>query len=198
MSHWSDESVFYHLYPLGLCGAPEANDLSSPPVPRLDALGPWLAHASTLGANALYIGPVFESLSHGYDTVDYFTVDRRLGTNQTLADTCARARDLGFRLVLDAVFNHVGRGFHAFRDLQEHGRASRYADWFAGIDFARKSPFGDPFAYEGWNGHYNLVKLQVRNPSVRAYLFSAVSRWMEELRIDGLRLDAAIAWTSIS
>jgi cyclomaltodextrinase / maltogenic alpha-amylase / neopullulanase len=191
MAHWSTDSVFYHIYPLGLCGAPDRNDFSSSPQPRMESLLPWLEHARSLGANALYLGPLFESTSHGYDTADYFTVDRRLGTNETLALLCRRAHELGFHVILDAVFNHVGRDFWAFRDLREKGQDSAYAGWFRGIDFGKKSPAGDPFSYEGWNGHYSLVKLDLRNPAVREHLFSAVSRWMEEFGIDGLRLDAA-------
>ncbi len=191
MSHWANESVFYHIYPLGLCGAPASNDLSAPPVNRLDALLPWLDHARSLGVSALYIGPVFESLSHGYDTIAYTVIDRRLGTNDAFAAVCARAHGLGLKVVLDAVFNHVGRAFPGFRDLQEKGRASRYADWFAGVDFQHANKRGDAFTYEGWHGHDDLVKLDVRNPAVRDHLFSAAARWMDEFGIDGLRLDAA-------
>jgi cyclomaltodextrinase / maltogenic alpha-amylase / neopullulanase len=191
MAHWATDSVFYHIYPLGLCGAPEWNDFGAAPEARLESLLPWLEHARSLGANALYLGPLFESTSHGYDTTDYFMVDRRLGTNATLTRLCRRAHELGFRVILDAVFNHVGRDFWAFRDLREKGRDSPYAGWFHGIDFGKRSPAGDAFAYEGWNGHYSLVKLAVTNPAVRDHLFSAVSRWMEEFGIDGLRLDAA-------
>ncbi len=79
MEHWSREAIFYHIYPLGLCGAPQHNDFNSPAVPRLSGLHAWLDHIQSLGANALYLGPLFESSRHGYDTADYFWVDRRLG-----------------------------------------------------------------------------------------------------------------------
>jgi len=188
---WSRDAFFYHIYPLGLCGAPEKNDFTSPAQPRLEKLYGWLTHARSLGANALYLGPLFESSTHGYDTVDYLTVDRRLGTNADLARLCAFARDAGLRVILDAVFNHVGRDFWAFRDLRARGKASEYAAWFSGLDFQKHSPLGDPFSYEGWNGHYSLVKLDVRRPEVKAHLFTALTRWVEEFGIDGLRLDAA-------
>jgi glycosidase len=190
-AHWAQASIFYHIYPLGLCAAPRRNDFASPPRPRIEALYSWLEHARTLGANALYLGPVFESSTHGYDTADYFRVDRRLGRNEDLARFCRAARDAGVRVVLDAVFNHVGRAFWAFKDLVEKGKDSAYKGWFAGVDFSRHSPSGDSFAYEGWNGHFSLVKLDVGNPDVKEHLFSAVSRWVEEFGIDGLRLDAA-------
>ena len=190
-SHWAWGSVFYHLYPLGLCNAPERNDFTASPQPRLEVLFEWLEHAQRLGANALYLGPVFESSTHGYDTADYLVVDRRLGRNEDLARFCKAARAAGVRVIFDAVFNHVGRDFWAFKDLLLRGKDSDYADWFRGIDFDGRSPFGDPFAYRGWNGHFNLVQLDVTNPAVKEYLFAAVSRWVEEFGIDGVRLDAA-------
>lgn len=190
-AHWAQGSVFYHIYPLGLCAAPERNDFTSPPQPRIEALSVWREHARRLGANALNLGPLFESSTHGYDTADYFRVDRRLGRNEDLARFCRSARDDGFRIIFDAVFNHVGRDFWAFKDLLQKGKDSEYAGWFAGLDFSRRSPYGDPFAYEGWNGHFSLVKLDVRNPEVKKHLFAAVTRWVEEYRIEGLRLDAA-------
>lgn len=191
MEHWSTSSIFYHIYPLGLCGAPHNNDFSSPPVPRLDKLAAWLDHIQSLGANAIYLGPVFESSSHGYDTVDYYWVDRRLGTNADLARFSADLHRRGMRLVLDGVFNHVGRDFWAFYDLRIRRENSPYRDWFANLRFDRRSPYNDPFSYEGWSGHYNLVKLNLGSPQVKDHLFGAVETWMREFNIDGLRLDAA-------
>ncbi len=192
MSHpWADDAIFYHIYPLGLCGAPRRNDFSAPPIARLEKLYAWLDHIQDLGANALYLGPLFESTAHGYDTADYSQVDRRLGDRVALAAFAREVHRRGMRLVLDGVFNHVGRDFWAFRDLRARRWESPYAGWFQGIDFARSSPAGDPFAYEGWNGHYDLVKLNLAHPEVRAHLFEAVRGWIEEFEIDGLRLDAA-------
>ncbi|MBN2556598.1 MAG: cyclomaltodextrinase [Anaerolineales bacterium] len=188
---WISSAVFYHIYPLGLCGAPPSNDFTSPPVARLEALHPWLDHLETLGVTAVYLGPVFEASSHGYDTADYFHVDRRLGTDETLAMLSDALHARGIRLVLDAVFNHVGRDFWAFRDLQQQGESSPYADWFQNLRFGEQSPYGDPFSYEGWGGHYSLVKLNLDHGAVRSHLFDAVSTWIERFQIDGLRLDAA-------
>jgi len=191
LAHWAPDSFFYHIYPLGLCGAPARNDFVSPPEPRLDRLHGWIGHMSELGANALYLGPVFESSAHGYDTADYWHVDRRLGTDESLRSLVAACHEAGIRVVLDGVFNHVGRDFWAFRDVQANGPASTYRDWFAGIRFDRRSPHGDPFTYEGWQGHFDLVKLNVGNPAVREHLFGAVESWIRNFGIDGLRLDAA-------
>ncbi|MBN1304785.1 MAG: alpha-glucosidase C-terminal domain-containing protein [Anaerolineales bacterium] len=191
MQLWSQDSIFYHIYPLGLCGALHRNDFTSAPQPRLQQLFDWLPHLEVLGINALYLGPVFESTFHGYDTADYYRVDRRLGDNTLLAEFSAACHTRGIRLVLDGVFNHVGREFWAFQDIQQHGENSDYGDWFRGLTFDGRSPFDDPFTYEGWNGHYDLVKLNLHQPEVRAHLFDAISMWVREFGIDGLRLDAA-------
>ena len=126
MNHWAHDAVFYHIYPLGLCGAPRRNDLNGPPVNRLETMLPWLDHARKLGATAVLLGPVTESGSHGYDIVDYFRVDRRLGDGSTLVRIAEEAHARGLKLVLDGVFHHVGRDFWAFRDVREKGRESRY------------------------------------------------------------------------
>jgi glycosidase len=188
---WAFDSIFYHVYPLGLCGAPATNDFAAEPVERLDRLTEWLGHIRGLGCNALYLGPLFESTAHGYDTADYWHLDRRLGTDETLRRFVAAAHDAGLRVVLDGVFNHVGRDFWAFRDVQANGERSAYRDWFAGLRFDGHSPYGDPFAYEGWHGHFDLVKLSLGNPDVREHLFGAVESWIRDFGIDGLRLDAA-------
>ncbi|MFN8531126.1 MAG: alpha-amylase family glycosyl hydrolase [Anaerolineae bacterium] len=188
---WAMDAIFYHIYPLGLCDAPPHNDLQSAMVPRLNRLHEWLDHIQELGANALYLGPVFEATAHGYDTVDYFQVDRRLGSNETLKTLIQNMKQRGFRVIFDGVFNHVGRDFWAFRDVMAYGQASQYCDWFSGLDFNRMSPYGDPFAYDGWAGHYDLVKLNLANAAVQTHLFEAVGFWIDYFEIDGLRLDAA-------
>ncbi|HEX2915170.1 MAG TPA: alpha-amylase family glycosyl hydrolase [Chloroflexia bacterium] len=191
MPNWAEDAVFYHIYPLGLCDAPPRNDFNAPVTPRLEQLHGWLDHLKNLGVNALYLGPLFESSTHGYDTADYYRVDRRLGSNQTLSELSEALHQKGIRLVLDAVFNHVGRDFWAFRDVQEKGPHSPYCDWFYRLDFSQRSPRGDAFSYEAWEGHYDLVKLNVLNPQVREHLFGAVAQWITDYKIDGLRLDAA-------
>jgi len=188
---WAADAVFYHIYPLGFCGAPRRNDFKSAPLDRLEKVGRWLPHVRALGANALYLGPLFESSAHGYDTADYYHVDRRLGANADLARLSAEIHAGGMRLILDGVFNHVGRDFWAFRDLQQNGPASPYAGWFEGVRFDTQSPYGDAFTYQPWEGHYDLVQLNLRNPQVREHIFDAVRTWVNEFAIDGLRLDVA-------
>jgi len=189
--HWAYDSVFYHIYPLGFCGAPPKNNFCSPVNPRLEQLYSWLEHLQGLGVNALYLGPVFESTAHGYDTADYYHVDRRLGSNEMLSRLSSVLHQKEVRLILDGVFHHVGRDFWAFRDVLEHLEKSAYCGWFYRLDFHKRSPYNDPFAYEGWNGHYSLVKLNLHNPAVKDHLFQAVDMWIREFDIDGLRLDAA-------
>lgn len=191
MVHWAYDAIFYHVYPLGFCGAPPHNDFCSPVVPRLTQLYGWIDHLRELGVNALYLGPVFESSAHGYDTADYYHVDRRLGENQTLVEVVEALHRNGIRVILDGVFNHVGRDFWAFRDVLERREQSAYRDWFHGLTFGCSSPYGDPFCYEGWSGHYDLVKLNLHHPAVRSHLFDAISFWIREFNLDGLRLDAA-------
>ena len=80
---WYNEAIFYHIYPLGLTGAPKQNEYAEP-VHRLNTLLPWIDHIKEIGCTALYIGPLFESVGHGYETTDYKKLDSRLGTNEDL------------------------------------------------------------------------------------------------------------------
>ncbi len=112
---WAYESVFYQIYPLGLCGAPAQNDGKI--VPRILKIIDWIGHIKDCGCNAVWFCPVFESDAHGYDTRDYTKLDCRLGTNRDFAEVCSKLHGAGIRVVLDGVFNHVGRGFWAFRDV---------------------------------------------------------------------------------
>ncbi len=185
------DRIFYHIYPLGMCGAPERNDFTSPAGSGLRSLADHIPRLLDMGINALYLGPLFESTAHGYDTLDYCHVDRRLGNNDDLKNLVRAFHDKGIIVVLDGVLNHTGRHFFAFRDLQEKGPESPYRDWFVNVDFSRQSPSGDRFRYEGWNGCCDLVKLNTGNPAVREHLFGAIRFWIEEFGIDGLRLDAA-------
>lgn len=188
---WWHRASFYHIYPLGYCGAPLLNDGVSAPTPRLHTLTAGLEQMASLGCSALYLGPVFESHSHGYDTIDYFIVDRRLGTNADLIQLVQAAHNRGIRVVLDGVFNHVGRGFWAFIDLRNQGRDSQYLSWFKGINFENDNRFGDGFSYRGWEGVDDLVSLNHACPAVREHLFAAVEQMIRTYDIDGLRLDVA-------
>lgn len=185
---WAYESVFYQIYPLGFCGAPFEND--GVPEHRILKVNDWIPHIEKLGANAIYFSPVFESDTHGYNTRDYAKIDTRLGTNEDFRSVCENLHKAGIKVVLDGVFNHVGRGFWAFQDVLEKRCDSPYKDWFH-ISFDGNSNYNDGLWYEGWEGNYDLVKLNLRNEDVIQHIFSCIKGWVKEFDIDGLRLDVA-------
>ena len=187
--HWIHDTVIYNIYPLGFCGAPKQNDFQL--TYRLDKLYDFIPHFKKMGVNAIVFNPVFESSKHGYDTIDYKKIDSRLGDNESFKRICETLHQNGIRVLLDGVFNHVGRDFFAFKDIQECGMGSIYTSWFHNIRFDSRSPYGDHFSYEGWAGYYDLVKLNLQNEHVIDYLLDAVRYWIDEFDIDGLRLDAA-------
>lgn len=185
---WANESVFYQIYPLGFCGAPFEND--GVQEHRITKVTEWIGHMSKLGINAIYFSPVFESDTHGYNTRDFRKIDCRLGTNEDFAEVCKQLHEAGIRVVLDGVFNHVGRGFWAFQDVLKNRESSPYKDWFY-INFGGNSNYNDGLWYEGWEGHFDLVKLNLNNPQVVDHILECVSGWVNEFDIDGLRLDVA-------
>ncbi len=185
---WAYESVFYQIYPLGFCGAPFEND--GVLTPRIRKVIDWIPHIKNLGANAIYFSPVFESDTHGYNTRDFRKIDVRLGTNEDFADVCQALHKEGIKVVLDGVFNHVGRGFWAFQDVLEKRWDSPYKDWFH-ISFDGNSNYNDGLWYEGWEGNYDLVKLNLCHPDVKQHIFDSIRSWVEKFDIDGLRLDVA-------
>ncbi|MCI7596092.1 MAG: alpha-amylase family glycosyl hydrolase [Lachnospiraceae bacterium] len=185
---WAYESVFYQIYPLGFCGAPFENDgvLKH----RILKVREWIPHIRKLGCNAIYFSPLFESDTHGYNTRDYRKLDCRLGTNEDFKGIVDKLHQEGLRVVLDGVFNHVGRGFFGFQDVLKNRETSTYKEWFH-IDFHGNSPYQDGLYYEGWEGNYDLVKLNLRHEPVVRYLFESIELWIREFGIDGLRLDVA-------
>lgn len=176
---WAEESCFYHIYPLGMCGDK-----------GFDKVYEAIEQMKYLGTDAVYLGPVFESLCHGYDTKDYFHIDKRLGTNQSFQKLCCAFHKNNIRIVLDGVFNHVGREFWAFRDVREKREDSLYKDWF-NIKWSGNNRFNDGFCYDAWEGCEDLVKLNLKNNDVKKHLFAAITSWIQDYDIDGLRLDVA-------
>ena len=185
---WAYNSIFYQIYPIGFCWAPVHNDGVC--VPRIRKLMDWSEYLQTLGVDSILLNPIFESDNHGYDTRDFKKIDCRLGTNEDFKEVCEDLHKHNVKIVLDGVFNHVGRGFWAFKDVQEKKWDSPYKDWFH-ISFDGNSCYDDGFWYEGWEGHFELVKLNLQNPAVVDYLMECVKYWIDEFDIDGLRLDVA-------
>ena len=187
---WYNEAIFYHIYPLGLTGAPKTNDYSAP-VSRLNTLLPWIDHIKEIGCTALYIGPLFESVGHGYETTDYKKLDSRLGTNEDLKNFVAACHEKGIKVIFDGVFNHTGRDFFAFKDIQQNREHSRYLNWYCNVNFGGNNEYNDGFSYENWGGYNLLVKLNQRNPEVQNYICDVIRFWVSEFDVDGIRLDAA-------
>lgn len=187
--NWFENAVFYHIYPIGYFGCPRQNDFTSEPTHKILRVIDDIPHIKKLGCNAVYFGPVFESSAHGYDTADYTKIDRRLGTNEDFKKVCDALHENSIRVVLDGVFNHVGRDFWAFRDVRENKLGSAKKDWFHVRE--GNDGYNDGFWYEGWEGHYELVKLNLYNPEVKQYLKDCITGWKKEFGIDGLRLDVA-------
>ena len=185
---WAYESVFYQIYPLGFCGAPFEND--GVQTHKIKKVEEWIPHMKKLGINAIYFSPVFESDTHGYNTRDYKKIDVRIGTNEDFKEVCQRLHENGIRVVLDGVFNHVGRGFYQFQDVLKNREASPYLNWFR-INLGGNSNYNDGLWYEGWEGNYDLVKLNLQNGEVVHHILDAVQYWIDEFDIDGLRLDVA-------
>ncbi|MCX4999124.1 alpha-amylase family protein [Streptomyces longwoodensis] len=180
---WSDHAIWWHVYPLGFLGAERAAlPPGEPPRHRLPVLADWLDHLLALGCNGLALGPVFAAETHGYDTTDHFRVDPRLGTEEDLTELVERAAERGVRVLLDGVFNHVGRSFGPFQDVVRRGAASPYADWFV--------PEGDDF--RTFEGHRHLVALNHENPEVADHVAAVMEHWLDR-GVAGWRLDAAYA-----
>lgn len=186
---WYDSAVFYHIYPLGLCGCEKEN--TGKQEHHFDKLKEWAKHAQEMNFTAIYIGPLFESVGHGYETTDYKKVDCRIGTNEEFKEYVAYCHELGLKVIVDGVFNHVGRRFFAFEDVKAKREQSPYCGWFCNLNFGGNNEYNDGFCYDNWGGYNLLVKLNQRNPEVQNYLFDVIRFWVSEFDIDGIRLDAA-------
>lgn len=196
---WADHAIFWHVYPLGFTGAPvreegapvrdegapvrdDAPGASGTPYPRLGRLGDWLDHLVGLGLNGLLLGPVFSSVTHGYDTLDHERVDPRLGTEEDLVALAADCRGRGVRLVLDGVFNHLSADHPVVRRAVAAGPGTPDGSWIRWVD-----------GYPRWfEGHPDLVELDLAEPTVAAWVADVMVHWLDR-GADGWRLDAAYA-----
>jgi len=200
---WVKDAVFYQIFPERFAnGDPsispkQVEEWGGEPTPSnffggdLQGVLDHLDHLSELGINAIYFTPLFEATTnHKYDTQDYMKVDPHFGTNEKLKELVDACHARGIRVLLDAVFNHSGRTFPPFVDAQKNGRQSKYADWFHVREWPLQVidgiPTYDTFAFEPL-----MPKLNTENPEVKQYLFEVARYWIEEIGIDGWRLDVA-------
>lgn len=185
---WYDSAVFYQIQPLSLCGCEQEN--TDTKGSHFKELEEWAGHAKKIGCNAIYIGPVFKTDTHGNGITDYYKIDSRLGTNEDFKNWVAKCHSMGMRVVVDTVFNYVGRGFFAFENLKKNRKKSPYRDWFSNVNFSGDNTYGDGFSYESWGGYQRLVKLNLLSPWVHDYHFDTVHYWISEFDIDGIRIGA--------
>ncbi|MET4100315.1 cyclomaltodextrinase [Agrococcus sp. UYP10] len=181
--HWSLSAMWWHVYPLGFTGAQirDRDDPEGEPiVHRLPRLEAWLDHVVELGLNGIALGPVFASTTHGYDTTDHFRIDPRLGDDADFDSLVAAAHERGIRVLLDGVFNHVGREHPAFR--------AALAD--PGSDEAALFQLGAGGDAEVFEGHEALVALDHAGDAAAELVTRAMVHWLDR-GIDGWRLDAA-------
>ena len=190
MAKWYEEAIFYHIYPLGLLGAPKTHTEDGV-THRLRELDDWVRHMKECGFTATYIGPLFESTSHGYDTRDYKQVDSRLGDNEDFKHFVKLCHENGIRVVVDGVFNHTGREFFAFRDIQKNRENSPYRYWYQDVSFEDNTHYNDGFYYKAWHNCFELANLNLWDRGVKDYLLDVVRFWIDEFDIDGIRLDCA-------
>jgi len=187
---WAKRAIIYHIYPLGFFGAPKYSKDEDHETNRLAGIRDYYEYFKELGINVIQFGPVFESVSHGYDTIDFMKIDHRLGTNDLFKEIVNELHNLGIKVLLDGVFNHVSREFDSFKDIQIYKEKSWRKHWHY-IDFSRNNPYNDGFDYKNWEGHYELVKLNLNERDVREYIYNVARYWLKDIGIDGWRLDVA-------
>jgi cyclomaltodextrinase len=196
---WVEHAIWWHIYPLGFVGAPldatparagadGTSDAAPAVVHRLDRIIGWLDYALELGVSGIALGPIFQSETHGYDTTDYFTIDPRLGDKADFARLVTEAHSRGLRILLDGVFNHVGRSFPPFQRALS-GDDSPEASWFTRVEGGSSENHNDFVSFEG---HSALVELNHAEPAVADFVTEVMTYWLA-LGADGWRLDAAYA-----
>lgn len=183
-SSWVAHAIWWQVYPLGFVGAFPADSPPTPDEHRLRRLIEWLDHAVELGASGIALGPLFASRTHGYDTIDHFRIDPRLGDDADFDDLVAAAHQRGLRVLLDGVFNHVGTDFARYREAVDAGPAHPASAWF------RRR--GADAAFDTFEGHGDLIALNHDNPEVVEYTAAVMRHWLGR-GADGWRLDAAYA-----
>lgn len=189
---WVQHAIWWQVYPLGFTGAEQtALPADAEPRHRLAHLIPWLDYLVEMGASGLALGPVFASETHGYDTADYYRIDPRLGDDGDFDELIREARSRGIRVLLDGVFNHVGRSFEPFTEALEQGPGAATANWFSFTWPDGWTPGTEP-GYADFEGHHQLVALNHDEPAVADFVADVMKHWLRR-GADGWRLDAAYA-----
>jgi cyclomaltodextrinase len=188
---WIQHTVWWQVFPLGFVGAEPEAAPAAPVVQRLPHLHGWLDYAVELGASGLALGPIFAASTHGYDTVDPFRIDPRLGDDTDFDALIEAAHARGLRILLDGVFNHVGRRHPAFQEVLHRGPQAERANWFK-LSWPRGTAPGSEPDYACFEGHRQLVTLNHDAPQVADYVAAIMDHWLNR-GADGWRLDAAYA-----
>jgi cyclomaltodextrinase / maltogenic alpha-amylase / neopullulanase len=191
MPDWIRHAIWWQVYPLGFTGAEPQAGLDTAITHRLDHLTSWLDYAVELGVSGIALGPIFASSTHGYDTVDHFRIDPRLGDDADFDALIAAVHRRGLRLVLDGVFNHVGREFPAFQEVLAKGPHAPLASWFR-LSWPPGCAAGAEPNYATFEGHRELVALNHDERAVKDYVIKVMRFWLDR-GADGWRLDAAYA-----
>ncbi|RKP54169.1 alpha-glycosidase [Cohnella endophytica] len=200
---WVKDAVFYQIFPERFAnGDPSIDPGNAEPwggEPTtsnffggdLQGVIDNLDHIEKLGINAIYFNPLFEApTNHKYDTIDYLKIDPQFGTNAKMKELVEACHARGIKVLLDAVFNHSGNRFPPFLDVKEKGAASKYSEWFHVKDFPIEVKDGIP-TYDAFAFEPHMPKLNTENAEVQAYLLEVARYWIEEIGVDGWRLDVA-------
>ena len=203
---WVADTIWYQIFPDRFCRgdqSPKRNKLKAwndrEHIKGWDFFGgdlrgiiEKLPYIRALGITGIYMNPIFfAGTNHKYDTIDYTRIDPDFGTEEDVVELVEKAHALGIRVMLDAVFNHSGTEFFAWKDVWEKGEQSRYFDWFC-IEyrpFRRKRGSLKDGRFHGFAFLDTMPKLNTNNPEVTDYFSDICRHWVENWHIDGIRFD---------
>ena len=196
---WAANKVVYQIFPSRFAASQPVDKklwYKAPITPMDDLHGDLrgiidhLDHIQDLGIDVIYMTPSFKSDScHKYDTIDYYEIDPSFGTKEDLKELVQKAHDRGMKVVMDAVFNHTGKEFFAFKDILEKGEKSKYLDWYYIDELPLKGKWGEIPNFLCFGYYGGMPKLNLKNPEVEKYITDIACYWIRECDIDGWRLD---------
>ena len=196
---WAANKVVYQIFPSRYAASkPVDKELwYKAPITFMDNLHgdlrgiiDHLDYIRELGIDVIYMTPIFKSdSSHKYDTIDYYQIDPSFGTAEDLRELVQKAHQYGMKVVLDAVFNHTGREFFAFKDILENKEKSKYLDWYFIDKFPLDNEHGQAPNFKCFGYYGGMPKLNLKNPEVEKYVTDVACYWLKECDIDGWRMD---------